>query len=347
MGAWLGGAPCLSPLGTLWYYVPRLQGLLARILLWLTYTDLSLLLYPVRGKGVKVGVPQRGGGGRGMAYSNLMGTALYMNREKSLALKEKRLKDMEKKITNREISLGDKMDQNEFSKAHVVSMENRLKELQYTNRLLRLKLLAVADGPDQDNPSPVDKSETLTNVRHCPSGRKCSQDTCGDGASIRDLQQRVLSLEMRMLEQRWARIESLNQTIFSTYGNQQDSHSAFFHQSLPTYTHTPLYQGEHLDNRHIPSCQGIYVRATHAPLYQGPCVAQPNEETSSCPVTSSHVLPGCMPSSLHDSLYSYQHPSWQQQPQGTGMCEPHGPETGQAQFPHMNTEEPQNSTQQQ
>ena len=44
------------------------------------------------------------------------------NREKSLASKEKRLKDMERKITNREISLGDKLDQNEFSKAYVVSM---------------------------------------------------------------------------------------------------------------------------------------------------------------------------------------------------------------------------------
>ena len=47
------------------------------------------------------------------------------NREKSLTLKEKRLKDMEKKISNRKISVGDKLDQNEFSKAYVVSMENR------------------------------------------------------------------------------------------------------------------------------------------------------------------------------------------------------------------------------
>lgn len=38
-------------------------------------------------------------------------------------------------------------------------MENKLKELQSTNRLLKLKLMALPDDMDIDNPSPRGVSE--------------------------------------------------------------------------------------------------------------------------------------------------------------------------------------------
>ncbi|MEW8548402.1 MAG: hypothetical protein AB2693_33275 [Candidatus Thiodiazotropha sp.] len=141
---------------------------------------------------------------------------LIKSKEKVLANKEKRLKDLERKVTNREISLGDKLDQNDFSKAYIVSMENKLKELESSNRLLRLKLLAVSDDNIQD---PKVRTQTDQSLKGCyesptPNGQhckgRCESVHTTDRSVMQDLQQRVLSLEMRALEQRMSVLESKN-----------------------------------------------------------------------------------------------------------------------------------------
>lgn len=83
--------------------------------------------------------------------------------------------------------------------------------------------------------------------------------------------------------------------------------------------------------------------ATHSSLYQGPYVAQPNDVTSSYPVSSCQTA--CASPVIHGNTYSYQHPSWQQQPQETAMCDPYGPEPSQAHLPRRVMEGSQHGTQ--
>ena len=149
-----------------------------------------------------------GGLGIGPEDGGSLQEQVLKSKEKTLASKEKRLKELEKKISNREISLGDKLDQNEFSKAYITSMENKLKELEASNRLLRLKLLAVPDVHDSISNHDSGSGSTTSCEQHAPVHCK-SKDNCHrvDRAAFQGLQQRVLSLEMKMMEQRLSTLE--------------------------------------------------------------------------------------------------------------------------------------------
>ena len=147
---------------------------------------------------------------------------MLKSKEKSLSNEERRLKELEKKLNNKEISLSDQLDQNEFSKTYIVSMENKVKELESANRLLRLQLLSV---PDQNPPSPSSQGNQhleMHNIQsvqkqNCHSGATepthsyCNQRSSNCMTSIHDLQDRVLSLEVKLLEHRLSAMEKSKQ----------------------------------------------------------------------------------------------------------------------------------------
>ena len=129
------------------------------------------------------------------------------SKQKTLSNKEKRLKELKKKLNNKEISLSDQIDQNNFSKAYIVSMENKIKELESSNRLLKLKLLSVPDQNDKQTPSEPNETHVSPVSYFQPS-----QSNGGDLAvSMRHLQNRVLSLEVKLLEQRLNSLETPQQ----------------------------------------------------------------------------------------------------------------------------------------
>ena len=61
---------------------------------------------------------------------------MLKSKEKLLFTKERKLKEMVKKLHMTEISTSDQLDQNEYSKTYILTMEHKLKELESTNRLL-------------------------------------------------------------------------------------------------------------------------------------------------------------------------------------------------------------------
>ena len=86
-------------------------------------------------------------------------------------------------------------------------MENKIKELESSNRLLKLKLLSVPDQNDKQIPSEPNETHVSPMSYSQPS-----QSNGGDLAvSMRDLQNRVLSLEVKLLEQRLNSLETPQQ----------------------------------------------------------------------------------------------------------------------------------------
>ena len=169
-----------------------------------------------------------GGLGIGPEDGGSLQEQVLKSKEKMLVSKEKRLKELEKKISNREISLGDKLDQNEFSKAYITSMENKLKELEASNRLLRLKLLAVPDVHDSNSNHDSGSGGTTFCEQNAPLHRK-SGDNCHslDRAAFQELQQRVLSLELKMMEQRLSTLENQRSVYCHTgYDGTNQTHHA-------------------------------------------------------------------------------------------------------------------------
>ena len=55
-------------------------------------------------------------------------------KEKTLTSKERRLRDLQKKLNSKEINLGDTLDRIEYSKAFISQMENKIKELETSNK---------------------------------------------------------------------------------------------------------------------------------------------------------------------------------------------------------------------
>ena len=130
---------------------------------------------------------------------DLLAEQLLKSKEKMLNNREKKLKDLEKKLHLKEISLSDQIQQNDFSKAYIVTMENKVKELESSNRLM--KLLSQMDaGIDPPPPSSGPSHGNL------PS-HSSSQHVQEAQTSLKD---RVLSLEMKLLEQRITQLEQLN-----------------------------------------------------------------------------------------------------------------------------------------
>ena len=86
---------------------------------------------------------------------DVLAEQMVKSKEKILNSQENKLKELEKKLHIKEISLSDQVQQNDFSKAYIVTMENKVKELESSNRLMKMKLLSQADA-SIDLPTPRD-----------------------------------------------------------------------------------------------------------------------------------------------------------------------------------------------
>ena len=80
-------------------------------------------------------------------------------KEKTLNAREKKLKDIEKKLHLKEIGLTDQIDQSEYAKAYIVTVENKVIELANSNRLLKMKIIIqVEDKHEQVTTAALDSS---------------------------------------------------------------------------------------------------------------------------------------------------------------------------------------------
>ena len=143
-------------------------------------------------------------------------------KEKALANKERRLKDLQKKLNTKEINLGDTLDRVDYSKAFISQMESKIKELENSSRLLRLKVLSVPEstssGPsnDQQIPTPsfsqpnpprsIYMAAGQYNYGQCPTTFHPTMEAHYPGMLF-ELNQRITSLELKMLENRLASVE--------------------------------------------------------------------------------------------------------------------------------------------
>ena len=66
-------------------------------------------------------------------------------KEKSLSNKDRRLKELQKKLCSKEINLSGAIYRTEYSKVFISQLMNKIKELGSSNRFLKMKMLAVPE----------------------------------------------------------------------------------------------------------------------------------------------------------------------------------------------------------
>ena len=136
---------------------------------------------------------------------DVLAEQMLKSKEKLLNTRERKLKELEKKLHLKEISLSDQIQQNDFSKAYIVTMENKVKELERSNRLMKMKLLSQIDA-SIDVPT---TDPTLSNLPQQPTNVHQRQET--------PLQDRVVNLELKLLEHRIYQLEQSSQYNQSYY----------------------------------------------------------------------------------------------------------------------------------
>ena len=139
-------------------------------------------------------------------------------KEKLLAAKERRLKDLQKKLSSKEISLNDTVDRMEYSKVFISQLESKIKELQSSNRLYKLKLLSSHESADCTDSHGAGNQSEATHSRPVKQlGGVAQHDTyqiCpGTGPQLGEMNSRLLSLEMKMLEGRLEMLEWSNRNL--------------------------------------------------------------------------------------------------------------------------------------
>ena len=150
-------------------------------------------------------------------------------KEKLLVANEKRLKDLQKKLSSKEISLNDTFDHMEYSKVLISQLESKIKELQSSNRLYKLKLLSSHEYADcTDSQGGSGNQSEVTHSRPVNQLGGVSQhdtyQTCpGTGPQMGEMNSRLLSLEMKMLEGRleileWSNRNLQHETLRYQYG---------------------------------------------------------------------------------------------------------------------------------
>ena len=137
---------------------------------------------------------------------------LLKSKEKLLSTKERKLKDLEKKLHLKEINMSDQLEQNEYSKTYILTMEHKLKELENTNRLLKMKMLC-----QEEMGSMGGKHKESDTEIHLPHRTTDTPSPHTDS----ELHARVAHMEIRLLEHR---INTLEQNLWSR-------------QNQPSYTH--------------------------------------------------------------------------------------------------------------
>ena len=180
---------------------------------------------------------------------------MVKSKEKTLNQREKKLKDAEKKLHMREIGLIEQANQNDYSKAYILTMENKLKELENSNRLLKMKMLSQYG------------LESSTVQHSQDSQRPCASSDldikANNTTSEYELQARMAQIELRLLESRIAQLEQ-NFSSYS-YGPYWTPYNyQAYYNPYPSY-HNPstqnyypwAYAGEH----------GHYIPNTHEAYY--------------------------------------------------------------------------------
>ena len=178
---------------------------------------------------------------------------MLKSKEKTLNQKEKKLKDAEKKLHLKEMSLADQIDQNEYSKAYILTMENKLKELENSNRLLKMKMLSqygldgtVGEQHLQHNKDSVTAESQAHNIH-----------------SDSDLKSRVTHLEFKVLENR---ITQLEHNLASTYGPHGAPHNYnyYYYPHHPCHSPaTPYYTSRPQYTNSIPSVWDSHYHPYH------------------------------------------------------------------------------------
>ena len=153
---------------------------------------------------------------------------MVKSKEKILNSREKKLKELEKKLHIKEISLSDQVQQNDFSKAYIVTMENKVKELESSNRLMKMKLLSQADAII-DLPTPRDTSSN----NHVQSQSYNHHPEQSPNTPLHD---RLVSLEMKLLEHR---VHQLEQAAQLSYRQNYLSNGNMFQWSAYTTGYVP------------------------------------------------------------------------------------------------------------
>ena len=133
---------------------------------------------------------------------------MLKSKEKTLSAREKKLKDIEKKLHLKEIGLTDQIDQSEYAKAYIVTIENEVKELENSNRLLKMKVITQAEAKHEQVTTALDSS--------CEALRSSNQGH--EHTHKQDLQNRVTNLELRLFEQKLSHLE---QSLNYGYSNRQ------------------------------------------------------------------------------------------------------------------------------
>ena len=168
---------------------------------------------------------------------------MLKSKEKTLNARERKLKDIEKKLHLKEIGLTDQIDQSEYAKAYIVTMENKVKELENSNRLLKMKVITQAEASSEQVFSPP-PDNSLEHTRSGNQGHVCPQ--------AQDLQSRITNIELRQLEQRLSHLE---QSVSYNHSNRQ-------------YWGQPLWWGDPYHNLHVQH-QYYYPYSMTQPYYLG------------------------------------------------------------------------------
>ena len=163
----------------------------------------------------------------------------------------------------REIGLIEQKSQNDYSKAYILTMENKLKELENSNRLLKMEMLSQY-GLD---------SNTDNTVRHFQdSPRPCASPDpaikTNNSTSGSELHARKAHIELWLLESRIAILEqyfsSYSYSPYWTPYNYQAYHNPypFYHNSSTQYYYPWACAGEH--SHYTP-----HMHEAHYPYYCG------------------------------------------------------------------------------
>ena len=128
---------------------------------------------------------------------------LLKSKEKLLSTKERKLKDLEKKLHLKEIYMSDQLEQNEYSKTYFLTIEHKLKELENTNRLLKMKMLY-----QEEVGSMGDKHKKSDTEIHLPHRTTDTPSPHTDS----ELHARMAHMEIKLLEHR---INTLEQNRWS------------------------------------------------------------------------------------------------------------------------------------
>ena len=126
---------------------------------------------------------------------------MLKSKEKLLSTKERKLKDLEKKLHMKEINMSDQLDQNEYSKTYILTIKHKVKELENTNRLLKMKML------QQEEAGIVGNEQNGLVTKPTQSNR-----TRNEPQASADLHTRVTQMELKFLEHRINTLEHNFQT---------------------------------------------------------------------------------------------------------------------------------------